>query len=214
MKRGFTIVELMTTILIVGILSTIGLVGYNSAMQRSRDNQRKADLNSLKNALEQYYVDNRQYPYVDGGDINNTIPTADFQLGSWDNVNSNSCTRDITTSKTLVPKYISKIPEDPKFKAPTDFPPSVTCTISSINGLYLYLSKPYDSFHYSGGGTTESKATGYYLGAKMERSNDTSILTVPDATYNGIKAARNIKIVNATDDTATHNYFIQSGKND
>lgn len=54
-RRGFTIVELIITITIMGILMTLAVVSVNATQVRARDDERKADVESIKTALETYY---------------------------------------------------------------------------------------------------------------------------------------------------------------
>jgi len=62
MKKGFTLIELLVVISIIGILSTLIIANLNSARERSRDAQRKADLRNLQTALRMYYNDAGGYP--------------------------------------------------------------------------------------------------------------------------------------------------------
>lgn len=57
-KRGFTLLELLVVIGIIALLVSFAAVSYNAAQVRTRDARRKADLNSVKEALEQYYASN------------------------------------------------------------------------------------------------------------------------------------------------------------
>jgi len=52
---GFTLLELVVVIGIVALLVGIASVSYSAAQLRTRDARRKADLNAMKDALEQYY---------------------------------------------------------------------------------------------------------------------------------------------------------------
>lgn len=62
-KTGFTLLELLIVIAIIGILASLATVSYASAQKKARDSQRQSDLKAIQNALEQYYADNQgSYP--------------------------------------------------------------------------------------------------------------------------------------------------------
>lgn len=65
-RFGFTLLELLIVIAIIGVLASLAAVSYSSAQKRARDSQRQADLKAIQNALEQYYADHDgNYPSVD-----------------------------------------------------------------------------------------------------------------------------------------------------
>jgi general secretion pathway protein G len=59
---GFSLVELLVVIAIISILVTIGLVSLNRAQQSGRDAQRRADVETIRGALAEYYADHNDYP--------------------------------------------------------------------------------------------------------------------------------------------------------
>ena len=61
-KNGFTFIEILIVVSIIGILASIGMVSYASASKKSRDGKRKADMEQVRAALEMYRVDNDGYP--------------------------------------------------------------------------------------------------------------------------------------------------------
>lgn len=61
-KNGFTLVELLVAISILGILATIGLMFYQSVVLKTKDSQRIKDLRSIEQALELYRGDVHSYP--------------------------------------------------------------------------------------------------------------------------------------------------------
>lgn len=62
---GFTLMELLVVISIIGILMTLGLVSYTTAQKKGRDAKRKGDIKAMQNALEQYYSLNSSYGTTD-----------------------------------------------------------------------------------------------------------------------------------------------------
>jgi len=61
-KKGFTLVELLIVISIIGILAGLGLSSYPKAQKQARDGKRKADLEQIRSALEIYRSDCKTYP--------------------------------------------------------------------------------------------------------------------------------------------------------
>lgn len=65
-RKGFTLIELMIVIVILGVLMGTILPRLSSAQARSRDLGRVADINSLAQALETYFDDYGLYPGTNG----------------------------------------------------------------------------------------------------------------------------------------------------
>ena len=86
-EDGFTLLELLIVIVIIGILALIIVPGLASGPKRARDTTRKADMRTVRNALETYYTDYNTYPV--GGTYTNL-------------------------STALVPSSLSALPADPK----------------------------------------------------------------------------------------------------
>lgn len=64
---GFTLVELLVAISIIGVLSGIILVGYNSVRSSARDAKRVADLQAVEVALQMYHAKHGTYLVSGGG---------------------------------------------------------------------------------------------------------------------------------------------------
>lgn len=59
---GFTLIEVLVAATIIGLLSTVGLTGYQAITRSGRDALRKSDLEQVRSALEIYKSDNGNYP--------------------------------------------------------------------------------------------------------------------------------------------------------
>ena len=60
--RGFTIVELLIVIVVIGILATLVITTYNGVQEKARDTKRKTDINALQGQIEAYEAENGNYP--------------------------------------------------------------------------------------------------------------------------------------------------------
>lgn len=54
MQKGFTIVELLVVIVVIGILASISIISYNGIQKRANDTSVQADLESIAGELEAY----------------------------------------------------------------------------------------------------------------------------------------------------------------
>jgi len=60
-KSGFTLLELLVVVSIIGLLLAMGTVAFATAQQRGRDSRRRADIQQMQKGFEQYYADNGAY---------------------------------------------------------------------------------------------------------------------------------------------------------
>jgi len=88
--KGFTLIEILVTVVIIAILTAIGVVAYSSINKRSRDAKRKSDIEQIRSALEMYRSDNGYYPNITWGDYAHA-----------------------SGLETLLDPYIPDIPSDP-----------------------------------------------------------------------------------------------------
>ncbi|MDO8407628.1 MAG: type II secretion system protein [bacterium] len=64
--RGFTLIELMVVIAIIGLLASIVLTSLQMARQKARDAGRLSDMHTFQDALELYHISHGSYPPVSG----------------------------------------------------------------------------------------------------------------------------------------------------
>lgn len=60
-QQGFTIIELMMVVAIIGVLASIAIPNYRDHVKRARVAEATSDLADMRIKMEQYYQDNRTY---------------------------------------------------------------------------------------------------------------------------------------------------------
>jgi len=63
-EKGFTLLELLVVIGIIGLLASILVINLTSARRRARDTKRVADIRNIQTATEDYYGKNGKYPTI------------------------------------------------------------------------------------------------------------------------------------------------------
>ena len=104
-RAGFTILELMVVVAIIGILATIAVQKWREYQANTRDNIRKTTLVQLSKALEVYYIRHRTYP--------RTVADSTLWSGYAPRHGSKGFTGDEGYIPGLAPDYISQLPKDP-----------------------------------------------------------------------------------------------------
>lgn len=66
-SKGFTIVELLIVIVIIGVLAALVIVAYNGTQTRANVSKMQTDLRSMVKLLELYKADNGSYPATSNG---------------------------------------------------------------------------------------------------------------------------------------------------
>lgn len=91
--RGFTIVELLIVIVVIGILAAITIVAYNGIQSRATAAKTVSDITAVNKAVQLYYADNGSYPNTSS---------------AWSGIGGQS-----NYVPGLVPTYISALPSQP-----------------------------------------------------------------------------------------------------
>ena len=126
-KSGFTIVELLIVIVVIGILAAITIVAFNGIQDRARDTRRVQDMNSIVKALEVYKIQNGNYPAAV------STPNA----GGWE-VSTNGTTATNFINALVTSGVTSSIPVDPRNTGDISTTSSLTPKTNSDNWLYFY----------------------------------------------------------------------------
>ena len=61
-SSGFTIVELLIVIVVIGILATLVIVTFSGIQQKGRNSQRQTDINAIASHVEAFYAEKGYYP--------------------------------------------------------------------------------------------------------------------------------------------------------
>ena len=67
LSRGFTLVELMVVIVIIGLLATVVTINVMPSQDRAMVEKARADVSVLEQAVETYRLDNLAYPRTEQG---------------------------------------------------------------------------------------------------------------------------------------------------
>jgi len=66
-QAGFTLIEIMVVIMILGLLATLVVQNLRGATDKAKRTKAMADIAGLKTALDRYYMDSGSYPTTDQG---------------------------------------------------------------------------------------------------------------------------------------------------
>ncbi|MET0979771.1 MAG: prepilin-type N-terminal cleavage/methylation domain-containing protein [Candidatus Saccharimonadales bacterium] len=144
-STGFTIVELLIVIVVIGILAAITIVAYNGVQGRARDTQRIADLKGIAKALEVYKINNGAYP----------TPVSTPNASSWEVSTNGSNVATNFLSALVSTNGVSKVPVDP------------TNTGVTLNPSFNSATYEYFYYVYAAGtsGCDPARGAFYILGA-------------------------------------------------
>jgi prepilin-type N-terminal cleavage/methylation domain-containing protein len=103
-NKGFTIVELLIVIVVIGILALLVITTYSGIQAKARNSKRASDVKSLQTQIEAYFSQNGFYP-----------SRADLNGSAWLTTNMKSLDQNAlidpsnpTQSKTLVAAPVAK----------------------------------------------------------------------------------------------------------
>jgi type IV pilus assembly protein PilA len=105
-NQGFTIVELLIVIVVIGILALLVITTYSGIQAKARNSKRQTDVQSIQTQLEAYFSQNGYYPSL-----------TDMNSSSWLTTNMKSLDQNALTdpsnpsnppSKTLLASPAAK----------------------------------------------------------------------------------------------------------
>ncbi len=81
--RGFTLIEIMVVVLIIGLLAAVIVPTVISKVDDARIAKAKQDIQSLEAALQMFYLDNSKYPTSEQGLAALVQPPTDPSIRHW-----------------------------------------------------------------------------------------------------------------------------------
>lgn len=118
--RGFTIVELLIVIVVIGILASITVVAYNGIQGRARQTQLQSDIANVNKQILAYHATNGSYPFTAA----NLNPNWGTVTGRTDA----NCPIG-TKNSDWVPDLGATLPQSPNVKG-----------VGGFRGCYIYAS--------------------------------------------------------------------------
>lgn len=111
-NKGFTLVELLTVIIVLAAISLVIVPAVNNSLNNSNEQAYKVQISNIENAAKNWISDNISLIPDNGDEI--VVTLGELQDGN----------------------YISKELENPKTKSP--FPRNTKVIIKNVNESYIY----------------------------------------------------------------------------
>ncbi len=162
---GFTLVEIIIVIALISFMSTWGVASYIASQKHARDNQRKVDLERIRQALERYYSENGSYPRENACDssVGTTVSGCSchavsiFPASGCGGVRTDWDDGTASPIKTALEPLLNSMPKDPKntsehyytYEPSTDAAGLVDCVVSDCKYYVLRarLEDPKSAFY-------------------------------------------------------------------
>lgn len=177
--RGFTLIELIVVIAVIGILATITVIGFGKFQGDTRDARRSSSANVISESLEKYYDQNGEYPNC-------------TQLTGSGATVSQSILKNVSPSTLVAPQAASSLVSQQN---------SIQCTSA---GNTLTTTGP-DFFEYTGDGSPECAGTGACLSytLRYKSESDGTIKSIASRRTTSIATSGNITNLQANSTSFT-----------
>jgi len=145
MKQGFTLIEIILALTIVGILSGIAIPVYSGHREKVESTKATTDITSIGMSLEKYYSEHNRYPdslnEIGKGGMKDPWGRPYQYLNMANDPHSNNC-RKIGPVHPLNTDYdLYSTGEDGKSNKPINSKPSQDDIVRAYIGTYIGLAK-------------------------------------------------------------------------
>lgn len=167
-QSGFTIVELLIVIIIIGILAGLVITQILGANQKARDTERKTDLNGLTNQLETYFAKSSGYPTLDDLNTDTWRKANELNTGDADKALADPGAANTTTLADAAAKNVyAYMPQPASCESPTDNTGESTASANPCTSFTLVAQlenlKDKDAREADGAALTDGATAAFYV---------------------------------------------------
>jgi general secretion pathway protein G len=167
-KKGFTLVEIILVVTILGILAAIVLPSFQGNVATAKESAAKSNLMTIRAQIELYKLQHNGYPpgYVIAGGTPNPAPiaTVRLQLTGTTTVDGLASPSTVPSSPFLYGPYLKKIPDNPFNKLSTiayvDAATAFSTAVDGTSSGWLYKKETSEvALNWTG---TDSEGVAFY----------------------------------------------------
>lgn len=181
-NKGFTVVELLIVIVVIGILAAVGYVGYNGVTTRANDTKSQSTLSKAQDFIESKDISSGLYPASLTGFTGDAGVTLTYVPSSNRKTYCLSASNVKTNTKSYKVQQEGRITEGTCVEPPFDGPdPGTFVATTCVPGQYAPDTRPYTtvSFESEPQSVYPSFNMNVYIydssGSSLDTINDTGI---------------------------------------